>query len=98
MHQHLRDVELADQFPIQNLDTPLGNRPHGQFLVIRHAQLPDETEIERSLDGLRDFVRNRHASARERQDEDVRPSRVVRQAGGELSSRVHPIEKPHDPL
>jgi hypothetical protein len=58
-------------------DAARGDRPHGQLLLPRHAQLPYQHEIQWGLQCTGNFVRDRNSPPRQGQDEKVSRARMV---------------------
>src|SRR5438874_13134534 len=60
-----------------------------------HAQLPHQEDVQRRVQRLGDFKSNRHATAWQRQDQDVRTVRIGCQLGSQLPTCVVSVAKEH---
>ena len=62
--------------------------------MARHAELPHEEDVERSVERLGDLERNRDAAPREAENEDVRPHGVAAQLAGKHAAGLTAVAKP----
>ena len=82
------DTERCDEILVNDARSVACERAHRQLLVTRNAELADDVEVERHPNPPRDFVADRHASARQRQHDGLRIVRVVGEPLGELPPSV----------
>ena len=74
------------------------DRAHREFGVLGQAELADEGDVERGAQRGRDARRDRHAAARQGEDDDVGPACVVVELGREhVPRRRHDRRTAHGP-
>jgi hypothetical protein len=70
------NAKLCDKCLVYHLDTTRGDGSHCEFRVTRDAELANQEDVERQTEASGDLGRNRHAAARQRQDDNVRAAGV----------------------
>jgi hypothetical protein len=94
-----RDAEVGHDLAADDHDAAFGDRAHGQFGMARHAELADETDVERRRETRRHFGRDGHAAARQRQHDDIGSTGVLGQEAGQAASGIRSVlEALHDAL
>ena len=88
-----RDAEGGDRLVAQHSHAPCGDGADRKFGMPGGAELPDEEHIERRTECVGDFERDRHASARQGQDDEVIAVLVVVERLGEAAAGVASIGK-----
>lgn len=72
----LRNAIAANDIVVDNDLATAGDRPHGQFLLTRNAELTHNEDVEREMQLAGNFEGNRNAAARQSEHNDL--------AGGEF--------------
>ena len=80
-----RNVTHLEHGIIEETNAAAGHRPQGQFLMAGHAQFSDEENIQRRPQPRGHLVGNRHAPARQPQDNQPAPPRVTLQLRGQAA-------------
>ncbi len=90
-------VERRENIVVEHPEAAAGQGPGSQLFLARDAQLANDEHIQLQLQNSRDFEADRHAAARQRQDEGVLAD-LRRQQRRQPTPRVVPIhESPHAP-
>ncbi len=76
---------------VENPHAAGGDRTHRKLAMAWQAELSDEEDIERRVECAGDFVRHRHASARQREHHDVVAADKVRDVRRQLDACVPPV-------
>ena len=91
------DARHLDDLRVEHPDAAGRDGAHRELLVPRHAELPDEEDVERDAELPRDLEADGHASARQREDDDVSAARVSAEPLAEEAPGVGAVPKPlHD--
>jgi len=92
----IADAEARDQAFVtkHRRRGSVNDRPHGQFLMSRHADLAHHEDIERGSQGLRDFRPHDHAAARQGED-DRGFITVAQETLRQLAAGICPVGENH---
>ena len=86
----LADVEVAQHLVVDDGDAALPDGAHGQFRLVRHAELADDDDIERRTERGGDLRRDGDTTAGEPEHDGLGPPEAP-QGLGELSSGIAAI-------
>ncbi len=78
----------ADNVLVENPHATGGNRTHRKLAMARQPELSDQEDIERRVQCASDFVRDRHASARQCQDHDIATALKVSDVCRQFNARL----------
>jgi hypothetical protein len=93
LDDRLRVWQGVEDVFVQDADATGCDCAHGEFFVPRHAELAHNENIERNVEALRYFKRNRDTAARKSENDDVVASSVAQQAFRQLPTRVGSVPK-----
>ncbi len=85
------NAETAHYFIVHDDDTAAGDGAHCQLVVGRNAELADDPHVQRRPESPRHLVGNGNTAAREPEDDDVVPVRVVAKQSAEHVPAVAPV-------
>src|SRR5581483_3012599 len=91
-----RNSQALNHVFVEHRGSAAGDGSHGQFLVAGDPQFADDEYIQRSIEDLRYFVCDRHASPRQRKDERVWTIAITRLQGfTKLPAGIEAIPEVH---
>ena len=77
---------------IEDADAAGGDGPHRELAMTGNAEFADEEDVELGAEGPSHLERDRHASPRKPEHDDIVAIRVALELPGQLSSRVAPVQ------
>ena len=87
----VRNAQIPDDLIVQDPQAAGRNGAHGQFFVPGDAKLADDKDVQRRVEGLGHFKRDRHAPARQRQYDHIRAIGVSGELCGQQPPRLPAI-------
>jgi len=84
-------TKLLEHPMVVDDDTAAGNAPDRELWIERRPELADHEHVDRRSDGSRDLAGNRHATARQTENDGVAPEIEIPQPGPEAAARFAAI-------
>src|SRR5438105_2921886 len=91
----LWDVQFLNDRVADHANSTTCNSTHREFFMTWNAQFPDNEDVQRRIQGGGDLVSDRHAAARQSQNQNIRLIFVSLECSGEPLSSLRPITKSH---
>ncbi len=83
-----RDAQATDHVIVDHHYPAAGDRPHGQFLPARNAELAHEEDVKRGTESGCHLIRHGHPAAGKAKNDDVRAIPVVLEEAGQVSASI----------
>ncbi len=90
----LRHAGPADHLVVDDPDTALADRPHGQFRLERHPQLAHHDHVQRRAKRPSHLEGNRDPAPGQAEHDDVAPTQII-QAPAKALPGVGPVGETH---
>src|SRR6267143_1322428 len=88
-----RNAEGSHQRVVEDPDTARGNGAHRHLLVTGNTKLAHDKHVERRAQGAPHHISNGYATARQGQDDDIRPVGVLGEVGCQTATRLDAVAK-----